>query len=105
MLDAVLRKEAGCARLDRVDGEKLVALRGEQDHGRAIGAPVQALEIGHVGVVRGLSEQQQVDVREVQAVGRVRGRVRDHLLDGRVGPLHLDVVAQQPPKFGIVVDD
>ena len=39
-----LRKKVRCTRLQRVDGDELVALGREHDHGRAVFAPAQPLQ-------------------------------------------------------------
>src|SRR5690606_33665507 len=78
------RKIAGRARLERVDGEELVALRGEQEHGRAAVEPAQRLEMRESDLAR-LRMAEQYRVETVNR-GRACIRVARSLLDDeRVG--------------------
>ncbi len=65
VLDAVLREEIRGAGLQRVDGEKLVALGGEQQHRRTVArACTEPLEELRPSRPRdGMAEQDEVDVR------------------------------------------
>ena len=104
MGDAILRKVARGAGLERIHGQELVALGGEQQERRIGGAVEEALE-----ALEPLAARQRTGEQDGIAVGerldrRHRGRRVLELDDTGIGPLDLEVIAQDPAVARVRVD-